>query len=56
MHAYFRGWQERRFHIEEGHPEMRGQISIVVTDPKCRLIIKSREEQKGQQERNDLAV
>lgn len=49
------GWKED-FNIEEVHPDLRKQGSIVVTHPKCRLIIKSREEQTGQQEGNDLAV
>lgn len=48
-------WKED-FNIEEVHPDLRKQGSIVVTHPKCRLIMKSREEQKGQQEGSDLAV
>lgn len=41
------GGRKEDFNIEEVHPEMRKQGSIVVTHPQCRLIIKSREEQKG---------
>lgn len=50
------GGRKEGFNIEEVHPEMSKQGSIVVTHPKCRLKIKSEEKQKGQQEGNDLAV